>query len=321
MKQFLLILGIIFTASFAGAQSNVYLKINHQLGTAPFQLNMATTNNNGVQFDLNRMQYLISEVTLIHDGGMETMVPNSYFFLDGTIAFNELLGSYAITSLEAVRFGVGVDSLANHSDPSSYPSGHALAPRAPSMHWGWQAGYKFAVLEGLAGQNLDQVFELHPLGDRDYYYTTVNTSGVTNGSDLIIELDGDYTRALEDIDVSTGMIHHGSNQITAQVLTNFRDYVFTASGTHTSSRDQLEEHLIEMSVFPNPAQQTGTITVKADFPTRSIIRVSDLLGRTLSELTPHAGSVEFELPSAGTYLISAYQDNNYIGGKKLVVTQ
>ncbi len=321
MKQFVLILAAFFAASFSFAQSNVYLKINHQLGGSPFQFNTPSANNNGVQFDIDRMQYYVSEVTLIHDGGVETMVPNTWFLVNAGNAFNEMLGSFTITNLEAVRFGIGVDSAHNHLDPSTYASGHPLAPQAPSMHWGWQAGYRFAAIEGSSGQGFNQFYEIHALGDIDYYWTSIPTTGTLNGSDLTIELDADYARVLENIDVSTGTISHGTSQITREALTNFRDYVFTAAGTTTSLDGALSESAINLSVYPNPSQQSSTVTAQGDFPVNSVIRVFDLNGRVVLEKAITGQSTTLELNTAGFYLVSVYQDLNLLSSKKLIITQ
>lgn len=50
---------------------------------------------------------------------------------------------------EGVRFTIGVDSIANHSDPSLWPNDHALSIMVGgSMHWTWNSGYIFMKVEG-----------------------------------------------------------------------------------------------------------------------------------------------------------------------------
>ncbi len=321
MKQLLLLFVAIVTGSLAFAQSNVYLKLNHQLNGSAFQLNTAATNNTGAQFDVVRMQYYLGEITLIHDGGLETTVPSTWFLVDGSIAFNELLGSYAINTLESIRFGVGVDTTVNHLDPSTYASGHPLAPQQPSMHWGWQSGYRFAAMEGNGGQNLNQYYEIHALGDGNYYKVTIPTAGFSNGSDLTIELDADYAKALTDINVSDGLTTHGTDREAAILLQNFRDHVFTASGAHTSVAGELEGGQINMQIAPNPVGNDQAFRVIADFPKHSTIKITDLSGRVVLENKPVGGVAEMEISVAGFYLVSILKDGAVIGNSKLVVNR
>lgn len=50
---------------------------------------------------------------------------------------------------EGIRFTIGVDSIANHSDPAIWPNDHALSIMVGgSMHWTWNSGYIFIKVEG-----------------------------------------------------------------------------------------------------------------------------------------------------------------------------
>lgn len=70
-----------------------------------------------------------------------------------------------VNKVEAITFSVGVEQAYNHLDPASFPPDDPLAPQNPEMHWGWVSGYRFAAVEGEAGPNLDQHFEIHSIGD------------------------------------------------------------------------------------------------------------------------------------------------------------
>mgnify|MGYP006202908115 CR=1 FL=1 len=61
------ILSVVFALTFsfsAYSQSDVYLKINHLLGTSPFAFNTAVSNNLGHNFDVDRMEYYISSISI-----------------------------------------------------------------------------------------------------------------------------------------------------------------------------------------------------------------------------------------------------------------
>ncbi len=58
------------------------------------------------------------------------------------------LGQAPSGDYTGIRFQIGVDSAANHSDPSLRAPNHPLALRDPSMHWTWNSGYIFIKAEG-----------------------------------------------------------------------------------------------------------------------------------------------------------------------------
>lgn len=318
MKKFYLFFLAMSLSGLAFAQTNVYLKINHKLGTAPFQYNTAATNNNNVDFDVSRLQYYVDQITLVHDGGMQTLVPNTWLLVDGGTAVNEMLGSYAITNLESIQFGIGVDSAYNHLDPSTYPSSHPLAPQQPSMHWGWSSGYRFVAMEGMGGANLNNGFEIHALEDYNYHTVSVTTTGTLNGSDLTVELDADYTMALKDIDVSSGLINHGGNAEAASLLENFRDHVFSAATVTTNLEAAVDAQEFPLTLYPNPAHAHRSISFQGEFPKDAAVQVSDLSGKVIAELGKWKSGMEWQIPEAGFYLVSISSQGKTLAVKKLV---
>ena len=151
------------TASVLYAQTPVELQIRHKLGSSDFAFSSATTNNLGNNFNVTRLEYYLSKISIKHDGGTVTNIPNHYILANGSTNVADALGSYPITSVEAITFYIGVDSPANNADPSLHPAGHPLEPKTPSMHWGWSTGYRFVAMEGMAGSSLGQAYEVHAL--------------------------------------------------------------------------------------------------------------------------------------------------------------
>ena len=174
MTKFVLSLTTLLLLSFSVmAQNTVQLNINHKLGTDVFAMNTAAQNNMGNDFNVTRLQYYMAEISIVHDGGTETTITDLYALVDASSATTLDLGSHNINSIEGVNFHIGVDQGKNHADPASYNMGHPLAPKNPSMHWGWTSGYRFIAFEGKGGVNLNQTFELHGLGDVNYFKVTV----------------------------------------------------------------------------------------------------------------------------------------------------
>lgn len=318
MKKLYSVLVLAFLSGSLFAQTDVTLQINHKLGQDPFQFNVASANNNNVAFNVSRLQYYISKITLIHDGAQETPIANTWFLLDAGNTFQASLGSHAITTLEGIRFGVGVESAVNHLDPSSYAANHPLAPKSPSMHWGWSAGYRFVAMEGKSGNNFSQTYEIHALEDAYYYLTTVTTAGFSGSNGLTITLDADYAMALKDIDVSTGPITHGGFGESIDLLQNFRDEVFTAS-TSVGIESGLDQEAFQIG--PNPATANGMVRMEGDFGLESVVRLTDLSGRIIQEQQVSGESALLEVNAAGYYLVSLEKAGQTVATRKLIVTQ
>ena len=76
IKSILLFIFLIGTLTTALAQKNVYLNISHILGTSDFTYNQTAQNNLTQNFKISRVEYYISSIIIIHDGGSQTSVPN-----------------------------------------------------------------------------------------------------------------------------------------------------------------------------------------------------------------------------------------------------
>lgn len=78
------------------------------------------------------------------------------------------------------------------------------------MQWGGAAGYRFVAIEGVAGNNFANLFEIHALGDANYKTLTLATiaENLPTG-DKTIHLVADYAQVLHTINVSAGLIVHG----------------------------------------------------------------------------------------------------------------
>ncbi len=320
MKNFLLCIMALFVLITSGiAQNDIIFKINHKLGDADFAMNEPATNNIGHNFQVSRLQYYISEISITHDGGNETAIEETWVLVNAAQATEVALGNYDINDVEAVSFHIGVDSAHNHLDPASYQGSHPLAPQNPSMHWGWAAGYRFIAIEGKGGSNLDQTFELHGLEDANYFQTIVTLSATAENNELIIGLDADYTRALEDIAVNSGVIVHGGYGEAKQAIENFRDYVFSPASPSTSTLDF--EEFASFDVFPNPAKNgTATLKITYDYDATYDVVISDILGMQVEyfKAVKNNATIDLQLNKAGMYFISLVKDGKPVLTKKMM---
>ncbi len=318
MKRIYLFAFLLVAGLSALAQINVSLQINHKLGATPFQMGSQATNNLGNGFTLNRLEYYLSEITLIHDGGQLTTVANRWILVDAGQPLMEDLGIQPITSLEGVRFGVGVQAAYNHLDPSTYPSNHPLYPQSPSMHWGWSSGYRFIALEGNCGTNMLQTVEIHALDDINYFQTTINTAGMMTFQGLVIDLNADYAMGLKDIDLSGGLINHGASGEARRLAQNFRDFVFTPN-VATSLTTPLVTNTF--GIAPNPTNGHSRLVMDAAISAHSSFVVYDYTGRILKTVQPVNGIADLEIAVAGCYLVALQHDGKTLATKRLVVAQ
>jgi hypothetical protein len=313
---------LIFSLS-AYSQSDVYLKINHLLGASPFAFNTTVSNNLFHNFEINRMEYYISSISISHDGGTVTNISNTWILANASTPIYQLLGNYNITSIESVSFSIGVETPTNHNDPSLLAASSPLSPKSPSMHWGWSPGYRFVAMEGMAGFTTpNQVFELHGLGDVNYYNQTIITTGTSDANGLVVELNADYEQAIKSINVAPGIISHGEINEAKNMLKNFRDNVFTATEA-TVTVDEIAKGDNHFSMYPNPMRKGESLTVKYDGNlTDPTIEVMDLSGRVIAiQKLDNSNQFVFNGLDKGVYFANLKSFNSQVTNtEKLIVT-
>ena len=303
------------------AQNIVTLNINHKLGDEDFAIDQVAKNNMDNDFKITRLEYYISEISLIHDGGNETLMEDVYVLANAETNTEIELGEYDISSVEKIIFHIGVDPEHNHLDPSAYHGSHPLAPKSPSMHWGWTAGYRFVALEGYGGTSLNQLLQLHGLGDSNYFSTEIELDVIAEDNIVTINLDADYTKALEDISVDSGVIVHGENFQAKKCLENFRDFVFSPSSITSSINNIIE--INKFYVFPNPVSN-GFSTLKLDIKDSSNnydLSITSLDGKQWDYLynVKDDQTLDFTNKSSGMYLLNLVKDEKTILTKKVFV--
>jgi hypothetical protein len=227
------------------------------------------------------------------------------------------LGSYSVTSIESVKFYIGIQEPTNNEDPSLYSVDHPLGPKSPSMHWGWTAGYRFVAYEGFGGSGFSQNFQLHGLGNENYFEIEKDVNVVDESGVLVMDLNADYTRGVENIDLNSGTISHGSTGEAKQTLENWRDFVFGnyAVGIETNSPTAV------WSVYPNPS--TGLVTLKVEAnATTAIVQVSNVLGEIVQTINlADALTQEVELNQTGIFMFTILDQSGIAIETKRVVIE
>lgn len=319
MKTTLQFFFLMLIALFTNAQSSINLQINHFLNSEKFENQVNTTNDLGNDFMVDRLEYYLSGFSIVHDGGVVTEVEDLYVLvslLESSDATIIELGEYAINNLEAIRFHFGVDQEANHADPALWHPSHALAPKFPSMHWGWAAGYRFIALEGKSGPSLDQELQFHCIGDEFYSELEFEVS-MNDQSEYVVVLDAEYTNLLKGIDVTSGLIIHGGTGEVIDLAENISNNVFAVSGV-TSTKDS--ELVKVFDAFPNPVTN-GMLTIQTEVAsTNNKLQIFDALGRTIYT-GQQSNSAQIEIVNKGMYYISIVDSYGSVLATRKVVVQ
>jgi len=323
MKNILSVVFALMYSFSAYSQSDVYLKINHLLGTSPFAFNTTVSNNLGHNFDVNRMEYYISSISISHDGGAVTNISDTWILANASTPVYELLGNYNITAIESISFSIGVETPENHNDPSLLAASSPLAPKSPSMHWGWSPGYRFVAMEGMAGFTTpNQVFELHGLGDVNYYDQTILTTGTSDANGLVVELNADYEQAIKSISVASGLISHGEINEAKNMLKNFRDNVFTATEAIVAGVE-ISKGNNHFKMYPNPKRNGEVLTFQYDgYLINPTIEIVDLSGRVIAiQQLDNSNQFIFKGLEKGVYFVNLKSTNGEVTNtEKLIVT-
>ncbi len=318
MKKQILLIAMLASTLSLSAQTDVKLTINHLLGSSPFAFNSEAENDLGDKVKLQRLEYYISGISITHDGGTVTDASDVYILVDASKTDTIQIGNYDVSNVESINFYIGVDPLVNNGDPAQWASSHPLAPKFPSMHWGWASGYRFVALEGKSGTNFAQDFQIHALGNKNYFKQSIPTSASNVNGALVISLNADYTKALSQLGMANGLIEHSENKEAAECLRNFQTKVFTSligEGNTLSTAD------IDVSdafgINPVPSNGIFTVSLKDNRFFHGNIIVTDIAGRTIHRSLVETSN-KISIEKAGIYFLTIYGDG-IKSTKKLII--
>lgn len=317
MKNLYAIALSLFLSTFVFAQKDVELKMTHLLGSSPYLKNTTFQTQGNYSANITRLQYYLSGIKIIHDGGKITEVKKTWFLIDPEKDHTFPLGTHNVTNIEGIKFSIGVEKQSNHLDPSTYPSNHPLAHQNPIMHWGWASGYRFIALEGKAGVNKGTSYQIHSLGDKNYKETTVTTPAKTVGSKLVIEIEADYIQMFVNIDASTGVIEHGEDNEAATLASNMPG-VFKPKGS-TSVKNHYNNN--QISVSPNPSTD-GVFNLTYNTPSEDIsLIIFDITGKKVTQIKPTWGidKIDLSQQGKGIYFMRVLNNETVLSTQKILI--
>ncbi|MFT5248177.1 MAG: hypothetical protein ACI943_002940 [Gammaproteobacteria bacterium] len=318
MKNCLLLIAVFIGVS-TFAQTNLSIDINHKLNGEDFAFFESGTNNLDQEFTADRLEYYLSKFEVTHDNGEVTEFEDVFALVDASGITSIDLGSFNGANIEMLSFSVGVDEANNHADPASWPSGHPLAPQFPSMHWGWAAGYRFLAMEGVESSQ-SQTFELHGLGDNNYFRVELPTEMTVESANTSITVRANTEEILYNISVDGGVISHGDIGAAKDALINMQERVFEISTSPLGLTDAAAE--LKFNLFPNP---TDGDFIQLNFDPASgesyRLEVSDVQGRIVLQQNQLNQGLRIELGTLdkGVYLFNLISDRNVRSARKVIV--
>lgn len=320
MKKITLLFTILVSfASFS--QNSISLNINHIVGSNPLEFNTEFSIPGGDKVQLDRCEYYVSQISIVHDGGMTTDLEDVWILVDAFDQETYDLGEYDIDAVESITFHVGVETPYNNDDPAAWPNSHPLAPQNPSMHWGWAAGYRFLAMEGLSGASSPEyTFEVHALGNDNYHEQTIEVSANAQNGVVGIGIDADYSLAFADVSTAAGGITHGESGDSVDMLNNFRDNVFSA-GEFVGVQDVYADE-ISFYIAPNPSVDGERSKLILEFGDVNsyMLEITDTTGKLVhKELVDGASTLILPEFNTGVYLINLKLEEGVVRTQRWVV--
>lgn len=146
-------------------KGSIVLEFDNRVGDDKLQLNEDFTNGSGETFQVTKLNYYISNVTLTRTDGSEYVVPQeeSYFLIreENTDSRKIRIDNVPAGDYNKVTFIVGVDSLRSTMDISKR-TGVLDPAQTDAMYWVWNSGYIFFKMEGTS--------PAVPSEDKRFYY-------------------------------------------------------------------------------------------------------------------------------------------------------
>lgn len=148
-------------------EGSTSLMIDARFGDADFELNKAfpaTSGDQALEYNFNKLRYWVSNVTLISETGEEYRIPNSYYLMEETSEIQVQDGSFGKVypankreeiqlenipagNYTAVKFNIGVEPKYNDNLSLTVGELNALNGMA-SANWMWFTSYIFTSTSG-----------------------------------------------------------------------------------------------------------------------------------------------------------------------------
>lgn len=199
----------------AATTQDLSLKMTSMVGSSALNFYSSFSTTSGQRYTLSMFRYYVSNIRLVKSDGSEYPITGKCLLVTPSTE-NYDLGQVPIGDYRGLKFNIGLDSLTNHSDPTLYPTTNPLAIQSPGIHWDWNSGYIFMMIEGSCdttttntdvltyGQYSHGMF-FHIGMDMLLRTVDLSTSAfsVSSGSAKVVNIQADVNKFFTNIDLKT----------------------------------------------------------------------------------------------------------------------
>lgn len=172
---------------------------------------------NGDSVYINVARFFVSEITLLK--GSEEVKIQDVAVLDfvnnhleeGGIGETIVIENVDAGEYTGIRFGLGVDSVSNHTIPADYEAGHPLANA--SEYWDWRETYIFGKFEGRLKTDSIVSYAYHPGTDELYRSPSFSktftlTADMPQTLNFTVDFEKLFNQNSNKIDIANNSISH-----------------------------------------------------------------------------------------------------------------
>jgi len=215
---------------------NLHFKLRSKMGTQDFVFNTNVQSSSGRMVKFTRAQMYLSGFAFNGSGSVYN-VADSYLLVKAETEDYDL-GHLPVGSYSSFSFSAGVDSAANHVDPATWASEIALSANNPDhMHWGWDPGFIFFVVEGdvdtSAAMNGDvnAPFIFHIGMDANLIEIAFVQNVESTSNNVTVEVDFDWLSLINEMnmtaDIDSRVSHTMDNMPLANVFVSNIEAAFS----------------------------------------------------------------------------------------------
>jgi len=315
MKTTYSLLFTLFTISLNcfSQQKEVSLYLSHYYNGEAFKLDETYSFGDSVNCNISRLEYYLNINSLYSSNGDSIEFLGEFYTADDSLInysgkqvlvktkkHKYSLGLHDISDLSTMNFHLGVPSEINKQDPSIWTINHALAPKDPSMHWGWDAGYRFIAFEAMVDKDSDGIFEsvlqYHAVGDILYRSLSQAINTVETEEEIIIYMDVNNEKLFTDTNASDGGVFHGQQE---QIISLMDNFAFNSVFANTENLSIKNSHSLT-SISPNPFSNFLQFEIEKS----ATLRAYSILGNLLFETPLEKGlnSINTSMLTQGVYI-------------------
>ncbi len=324
-KIYLIWLCCCLSSSWILAQTTIQLHIEHQFDKTSFVAAQTYLTDNGQAVQINSVQYYLSNLELLHDGGQLLDFSSQYLLVDSKQTDYELGNTMvSIAALENITFDLGVDTNTNQTRPSDYAATHALANT--NMYAADDNSYVLIAIRGLVDSDGDEVpdlpFEIAVTGNQLQEKVSLETELTTTTDILHINLTANISKWLTGVDLVNLTTQQNQAADWLTLMENTTTYgVFSSTATTSVTTLVSPKNHIHVDAR---LQYAATIYYKFYTGEQLDMTITNITGTYMvhkSQLSPEGNFYLEDNLAAGIYIVIFTSPKGIRQSKRFIISQ